>query len=104
MHLGKNAYIVGETTTPRIDKNNLLVWISCSGRTSSIVNSAKTVKQSGAEIASITSSKKSLLSDLSNYLIILKNNEKVHSCVNLMKQGDAEFNIMPMGTLFEYLA
>lgn len=103
MHLGKSAHIVGETTTPRIDKNNLLVCISGSGRTSSIVNAAKTASQSGAKIASITSNKNSLLSDLSNSLVFFKNNKNVPSCEKLKEHNsDAnELNIMPMGTPFE---
>lgn len=92
MHMGKNVYIVGETCTPRIDKNSILLAISCSGETSSVVTICNTAKQNKAKIVLFTSCKACTLSILSDFVIrIGVNMENKHNGIN----------VMPMGTLFE---
>ena len=54
MHLGKTAYVVGETTTPGIAAGDLLVIGSGSGRTASLQAAAGKAKQLGARILLLT--------------------------------------------------
>jgi 6-phospho 3-hexuloisomerase len=90
MHLGKVVYIAGETTTPKIRKNDLLVAISASGKTASVVNAATIAKKNEAVVASITANNSSPLNNNSD-------------CVVKINQGSypEDMSIAPMGTLFE---
>ena len=54
MHMGKKSYVVGETCTPNITENGVLVICSGSGSTKSLVNHAEKAKSVGAKIALIT--------------------------------------------------
>jgi len=49
MHIGKMVYMVGEVTTPKIKKDDLMVAISGSGSTSTVVRSAKIAKSAGSK-------------------------------------------------------
>lgn len=107
MHLGKSAHIVGETTTPGIGRDNLLVCISGSGNTASIVNASKTALKNGARVTTITANRESNLGALSNSLVLLPKSEEVDSCGRYVpdrNSSENELNIMPMGTLFELSA
>ena len=48
--LGKNAFFVGETTTPAIRDNDLLIIASSSGETSQLIKYADIAKNIGAKI------------------------------------------------------
>lgn len=93
MHLGYKAFVIGETTTPRIEAGDLLVAISGSGETGYVVAIAKKAKEIGARVVAITSAENSTLSRLSDFSITLKN-----------RFGKEAKNIAPMGTLFEVTA
>lgn len=93
MHLGYQAFVVGETITPRIEAQDLLIAISGSGETGYVVAVARKSKEIGAKVVAITSSESSTLSKLSDFSIILKS-----------KFGKEFKNIAPMGTLFEVTA
>ena len=45
MHMGKHSYVVGETCTPNIKEDGLLVICSGSGETKSLVNHASKAKE-----------------------------------------------------------
>src|SRR5690242_20696995 len=51
MHMGKQVYIVGDTTTPGIASGDLLVIGSGSGRTASLLGAATKAKDLGASVA-----------------------------------------------------
>lgn len=91
-HLGKLVYIVGETTTPRIQPQDLIIVISGSGGTPTMLEFAKKSRNEGATIASITSNIDSPLSRLSDYIYLIGGEGPT--------KGD-KVNIMPMGTIFE---
>ena len=65
-HLGLDSYVVGETTTPGIQKGDLLLAGSGSGETITTVNVARLAKKHGAKICLITSSSDSTLRQLSD--------------------------------------
>ncbi|MEM1593163.1 MAG: 6-phospho-3-hexuloisomerase [Archaeoglobaceae archaeon] len=93
MHLGYKAFVIGETTTPRIEAGDLLVAVSGSGETGYVVAIAKKAKEIGAKVVAITSAENSTLSKLSDFSVVLKN--------RLDKETK---RIAPMGTLFEVTA
>ena len=93
MHIGKNVYIVGETLTPRITEQSLLIAISGSGETSSIITVCKKAKESKAQIVLLTSQETSTLAKMSDLVI------KIEGQTN-KKQN--RVNVIPMGTVFEF--
>lgn len=93
MHLGYEAFVMGETITPRIESRDLLIAISGSGETGYVVAVAKKAKEIGAKVVAITSSENSTLSRLSDFSIVLKS-----------KFGEEAKKVAPMGTLFEVMA
>jgi 6-phospho-3-hexuloisomerase len=54
MHLGVTAYVVGETVTPAIGGDDLLVCLSASGRRAAPLAHAGTARAVGARIAVLT--------------------------------------------------
>ncbi|WP_028376165.1 6-phospho-3-hexuloisomerase [Leeuwenhoekiella sp. MAR_2009_132] len=69
MHLGFDAYVVGETTTPAIQEGDLLIAGSGSGTTATVIRAAETAKEVGAEVVSFTTDKTSKLAALSRYVV-----------------------------------
>jgi len=99
MHMGFNVYVVGETVTPRIQENDLLVAISGSGETTSVVDLARKAKKHvRCQIAAITSRKASKLAKLADIKIILKSRDK-----KTQSRGKDK-DIAPLGTMFEISA
>ncbi|WP_276931863.1 6-phospho-3-hexuloisomerase [Dubosiella newyorkensis] len=95
MHMGLNSYVVGETCTPNIDEEGLLVICSGSGETKSLVNHAQKAKSVGAKIALITIDPNSTIAKLADVVIEISapspksaHEGRIHS-------------IQPMGSLFE---
>ena len=69
MHLGKTVYIVGETTTPSIRSNDLLVLGSGSGQSAVLVKIAELARQQGAKPPLFTAETISPLSELADYSV-----------------------------------
>ncbi len=61
MHIGYMVYVVGETTTPSINENDILFAISGSGETSLVLNVVKKSRENGTSIIGVTSKKDSSL-------------------------------------------
>lgn len=95
MHMGLKSYVVGETCTPNIDENGLLVVCSGSGSTKSMVNHAQKAKEVGAKVVLITINPDSPIAKIADLVIVI-------SAVSpkSAKQGDVK-SIQPMGSLFE---
>ena len=71
MHLGYHVHVVGETTTPAIGKDDLLIAVSGSGTTKSIVHAAETASKNQAQIVCFTTNDASPLAALSNYTVVI---------------------------------
>ena len=100
MHLGYNVYVVGETVTPRIRENDLLIAISGSGETTSVVSISKKAKEMiGSKLATITQNKNSTLAKMSDIVVLLKGKTKVE-----INNNDEISRLAPLGTLFELTA
>ena len=96
MHMRKTVYVVGETTTPRITKDDLLVIGSGSGRTASLFAMAQKAKQIGASLMLVTIDPQSPIGELADCVVqIPAPSSKVQSDKPLSK------SIQPMGSLFE---
>lgn len=86
MHLGLNAYFVGDTTTPAIQPGDLLLAASGSGTTSTIVRAAEKAKQAGAKVIAITAGSGSTLTQLSDHHIQIPAAEKQDHGASKSKQ------------------
>ena len=105
MHLGLQAYVVGETITPALNKGDLMVVFSGSGKTKTIADIAKTAHEIGAHICLITSNADSVIGNLSECIVIIEQQR------DAVQDDAAEFEIRqmmgdhksfaPLGTLFE---
>lgn len=98
MHLGYTVYVVGETITPAIKKNDIIIAISGSGETSMVLNLAKKSKDNGAAIIGVSSRKdSSLIKISSSFLIVpgaIKSDEKVKSIQILSSLFDQSLHIV----------
>lgn len=95
MHMGVNSYVVGETCTPNIKANGLLVICSGSGETKSLVNHATKAKEMGAKVALITINPKSRIAKLADVVI------EISAPSPKSEKAGAIQSIQPMGSLFE---
>ncbi|MCU1405438.1 MAG: 3-hexulose-6-phosphate isomerase [Glaciihabitans sp.] len=71
MHLGLEAHIVGDATTPAIGEGDLLLVASGSGTTSSIVSAAEKTVEVGGVIVAITTDPDSTLGRLATHTIVV---------------------------------
>lgn len=94
MHMGIDAYVVGETVTANLEKDDLLIIGSGSGETKTLVAIAEKAKSIGGTIAAITISPNSTIGELADIVVKLPGVTKDQS------QGDYK-TIQPMGSLFE---
>ncbi|MGA7628862.1 MAG: SIS domain-containing protein, partial [Methanoregula sp.] len=104
-HLGFQSYVVGETITPALQKGDVIVIFSGSGRTKTVADIAETGKEIGAHICLITSNADSRIGKIADSKVIIENQR------DDVKDDAAEFEIRqvlgdhksfaPLGTLFE---
>ena len=89
--MGKASYVVGETCTPNIKEDGLLVICSGSGETKSLVNHATKAKEVGAKVALITINPESTIAKMADVVV-----EISAPSPKSAKQGDV-VSIQPMG-------
>ncbi|PLT31441.1 6-phospho-3-hexuloisomerase [Peribacillus deserti] len=94
MHMGIDAYVIGETVTPNFEKDDILIIGSGSGETKSLVSMAANAKNIGGTIATATIFPESTIGKLADIAIKLPGSPKDQS------EGDYK-TIQPMGSLFE---
>lgn len=91
VQLGFDVHFVGEMTTPIITKDDLTLLISYTGKTSSVVQTAKIAKEkAGSKIISITGKCNSALAKTSDVTI----------CMDVASDEETS-RIAPLGTIFE---
>ena len=103
MHLGINVFVIGETVTPAIEEDDLLIMISGSGETTSVVNTARIAKDFKARVALITSYPDSSTGKIADCVVVVKGRTKLKGDKDfLMRQIKGEhYSLAPLGTLFE---
>ncbi|SEQ64059.1 6-phospho-3-hexuloisomerase [Piscibacillus halophilus] len=69
MHIGYKAYVVGETITPSISGDDLLIIISGSGKTQTLAHFAKKANEVNSEIALLTTNTDSPIASESDLVI-----------------------------------
>jgi 6-phospho-3-hexuloisomerase len=105
MHLGLQAFVVGETITPALSKDDVIVVFSGSGKTQTVADIAETAKVIGAHICLITSNADSRIGKISDCIVIIEHhrdeveNDAVEFEVRQMLGEHKSF--APLGTLFE---
>jgi 6-phospho-3-hexuloisomerase len=96
MHMGKNSYVVRETTTPGISPGDLLIIGSGSGRTGSLLSMVRKAKQIGARILLVTIDPDSPIGRLADCAA------EVPTSSPKVPGGPTKTpSIQPMGSLFE---
>jgi len=102
MHLGFVVYVVGDVTTPAINKEDCLIAISGSGETRTVTIAAETAAESGASVIGITANTSSTLGKYLDVKVNIESKTKVpwkHYTSHVLK-GNYD-DLTPMGTLFE---
>ena len=69
--LGKIVYVVGETVTPAVGENDLLIAISGSGETKTVLETVKISRVMRAKVVCLTASPDSPLTKLSHLVIVI---------------------------------
>ncbi len=103
MHLGFNVYVAGETITPALKKEDLVIAISGSGTTRTVVTQAEVAKEIGAKVIAITSRPESPLGRISDLVVVVKGRTKIakeEDYVSRQMMGEHE-PLAPLGTMFE---
>lgn len=105
MHLGTTVYVVGDTTTPAIGANDLLICISSSGKTRTVVNIAHLAQQANASVANIglNLGMSTPLSDMADFNILLDRrvNSQMRQTVTETIYPTERKTLTPLGTVFE---
>ena len=96
MHLGKNVYVVGETTTPGIAIEDLLILGSGSGRTSSLLAMARQARSHDAKVLLFTTDATSPMAELADQFVLIP-----AQSLTMNEEKRDHMSIQPMGTLFE---
>ncbi len=103
LHLGYNAYVLGETIVPAIRENDLAIAISGSGRTKLIVTAAEAAKDAKAALVALTSYYDSPLGRIADVVVEIPGRTKYSQNEDYFARqilGITE-PLAPLGTLFE---
>lgn len=92
MHIGLDPYVVGETVTPNLEKDDIFIISTGSGETKSLVPMVQKAKDIGATIAAVTISPDSTIGKLADITVQIPAQTKT---------GGGKESIQPMGSLFE---
>ncbi|PLT35077.1 6-phospho-3-hexuloisomerase [Bacillus sp. V5-8f] len=94
MHMGLDAYVIGETVTANFEESDILIIGSGSGETKSLVSMAEKAKSIGGTVVAATIFPESTIGRLANFTIKMPGSPK--------DQSEADYQtIQPMGSLFE---
>ena len=107
MQLGLIVYVVGETTTPAVLPQDVVIAISGSGETHTVADLGKLAKDIGSILITITSKKDSTLGRISDIAVIIpsktKNDPGEADYLERHMRGDYK-HMSPLGTSFEITA
>ncbi len=103
LHLGYNAYVLGDTIVPSIGEGDVVIAISGSGRTKLIVTAAEAAKQVGARVVAITSYPDSPLGRLADVVVEIPGRTKMAEEEDYFARQILGIHepLAPLGTLFE---
>jgi 6-phospho-3-hexuloisomerase len=102
MHLGFNVYVSGETITPALTPEDLVIVISGSGTTTTVVAQAEVAHKIGSKIVAITSHSDSPLAKVADEVVVVKGRTKIDQIRDYEgRQIRGEYDNAPLGTMFE---
>ncbi|WP_309492543.1 6-phospho-3-hexuloisomerase [Candidatus Hecatella orcuttiae] len=103
MHLNFNVHVVGETITPAVERDDILLAISGSGTTTVIVTAARIAKKVGAKIVAITSHRNSPLGKQADHTVIVRGRTKLAKDRDYFSRQILGVHepLAPLGTVFE---
>jgi 6-phospho-3-hexuloisomerase len=94
MHMGREAYVVGETITPNFGPGDVLVVGSASGETRQLTRIAEKAKSLGGKVLAITGTPGSTITDIADATVVVPAPSK--------DQSASQFrSVQPMASLFE---
>lgn len=94
MQIGLDSYVVGETTTPSVQKGDLLIVASASGETGSVCMTAESAMKQGVDLVVISSAPESTLGKIQAPDIELE---------AATKFATSKVSVQPLGSLFEQM-
>lgn len=95
MHMGFDAYVVGETVTPNLEPGDVLLIGSGSGETGSLVSMATKAKALGGTLALVTIFPESTIGKLADISV------RIPAPTPKAASDNGLTSIQPMGSLFE---
>src|SRR3972149_11559953 len=106
MHMGFDVHVVGETTAPAVQPDDLVMAVSGSGETTSIANLGGISKKIGSQLATITSNKDSTLGRISDVVVIVPGRPKEDIDYEDYQERRmiGYTQLAPLGTVFEISA
>ncbi len=105
MHLGFNVYVSGETITPALTPDDLIIAISGSGVTRTVVTQAEVAKEIGSKVIAVTSHPDSPLAKFADKVVVVKGRTKIDGEFDYdRRQITGEYDSAPLGTMFELSA
>lgn len=94
MHGGFPVYVIGETVTPSIEKDDLLVAISGSGSTGAILQFAAKSKEIGAKVFLVSTNRESKIASICDGILVIPAATKY-------RRPDEPGTIQPLGNQFD---
>ena len=102
MHLGFNVYVSGETITPALTADDLVLVISGSGTTTTVVAQAEVAKSVGSRVVAVTSHLDSPLGGVADEVVLVKGRTKIDQITDYEgRQISGVYDNAPLGTMFE---
>ena len=93
VQLGLQVFFIGETITPIVEKDDLVIILSNTGETMSAIQTANIVRRQGAKVIVLTAAKHSKLAHAASSVILLK-----------VESDPEDPELAPLGTVFEITA
>lgn len=94
MHGGFHVYVTGETITPSIEQDDLLIIISGSGSTTSSLQIGTAAKKAEARVFLVTTNRQSKIADISDGILIIPAATK-------HRRPEEPDTIQPLGNQFD---
>jgi len=102
MHIGFNVYVSGETITPALSPDDLVIAISGSGVTRTVIVQAEVAKEVGSKVIAVTSHPESPIAKYTDKIVIVKGRTKIDDVNDYeSRQIMGAHDTAPLGTMFE---
>ena len=95
MHMGFDAYVVGETVTPNLEPGDLFLIASGSGETGSLVVMSEKARRIGATLATVTVNPEGTVAKRSDIVV------RIPAPTPKAPGAKGLRSVQPMGSLFE---